>query len=113
MCPVVKPASHPPVPASSLWLGARYSRFFGLLATNARLGRMRLPGDLAAGLRYASRAHGRGRTPDAHRRRGAMVREDDMKRSLYWLAVAQLGLAVLLASTAAKAQGRAYPARTV
>ena len=36
-----------------------------------------------------------------------------MKRSQYWLAVAQLGLAVLLASTAAKAQGRAYPARTV
>ena len=36
-----------------------------------------------------------------------------MKRSQYWLAVAQLGLAVLLASTAARAQGRAYPARTV
>jgi tripartite-type tricarboxylate transporter receptor subunit TctC len=36
-----------------------------------------------------------------------------MERTRYWLAVAQLGLAALLASTSAQAQGRPYPARTV
>lgn len=36
-----------------------------------------------------------------------------MERTRYWLAVAQLGLAALLVSTSAQAQGRPYPARTV
>jgi tripartite-type tricarboxylate transporter receptor subunit TctC len=36
-----------------------------------------------------------------------------MERRRYWLAMAQLGLASMLAATAAQAQNRAYPARTV